>query len=71
MHVIHHLGGADPRSSARYVQLHPSWCAFIAFCEKLKFGELDRLKIQDGLPMMVEQVKKRVRFENGEIDDKE
>ena len=46
----------------RYVQVHPTWHAFIKLCESLEYGEIERLKIQDGLPMLAEEVKKKVRF---------
>ena len=41
---------------------HPSWVRFIRYCEDLKFGELTRLQIQDGLPISAEYVKKKVKF---------
>jgi len=42
--------------------LHPSWRAFIHYCEELKYGEIERLKIQDGLPVMAEVVEKKIKF---------
>jgi hypothetical protein len=44
--------------------LHPAWLAFIRFCADLKFGEIDRLSIQDGLPVLAEMTKKKVKFTN-------
>jgi hypothetical protein len=32
------------------------------YCEDLRFGELSRLQIQDGLPVSAECVRKKVRF---------
>lgn len=43
--------------------LHPAWAAFIDFCEDLGFGEIEKLKIQDGLPMIAESVKKKIHFQ--------
>ena len=42
--------------------LHPTWRAFILYCTELRHGEIELLKIQDGLPMLAEAVKKKVRF---------
>lgn len=39
------------------------WTQFIKFCEKLKFGEIEKLKIQDGVPIIAEKVTERVKFE--------
>ena len=41
---------------------HPSWRAFIRYCEELQYGEIEVLKIQDGLPVLAEVVKKKVKF---------
>jgi hypothetical protein len=46
----------------RLIPLHPSWYSFIQFCESLGYGEIEKLKIQDGLPMIAEEVKKKVKF---------
>ncbi len=42
--------------------LHPAWRAFLRFCGDLKHGEIERLRIQDGLPVLAEVVKKKVKF---------
>ena len=44
------------------VKVHPSWEAFIKYCTELKYGEVARLQIQDGLPTSAESVKQRIRF---------
>jgi len=49
----------------RHLRLHPAWFAFIKYCEEVGFGEIDRLKIQDGLPMIAEEVRKKVGFAKG------
>jgi hypothetical protein len=46
----------------RLIRIHPTWYTFIKYCEALKFGELEKLKIQDGLPLLAEEVKKKVMF---------
>ena len=42
--------------------IHPSWVRFIKVCEKMRFGELTRVCIQDGLPVLAEEVRKKVKF---------
>ncbi len=42
--------------------IHPAWYSFIKYCEALRYGEIDKIKIQDGLPMIAEEVKKKIKF---------
>ena len=42
--------------------LHPAWRAFIRYCADVHHGEIETLKIQDGLPVLAEVVKKKVKF---------
>ena len=42
--------------------LPPAWCEFIRFCTDLRHGEIERLSIQDGLPVIAEVTKKKVKF---------
>ena len=53
---------AAARTAAAEQPLHPAWRAFIRYCAELKHGEIELLKIQDGLPVLAEVVKKKVRF---------
>ncbi len=53
---------AEARNSEVAPGLHPAWEQFIRFCEELRFGELENVKIQDGLPVLVEVTTKKVRF---------
>lgn len=43
-------------------QLPPAWREFIRYCRDLGHGEIERLCIQDGLPVLAEVVKKKVKF---------
>lgn len=43
-------------------RLHPAWKTFVRFCTQLGHGEVERLKIQDGLPVLAEVTKKKVKF---------
>jgi hypothetical protein len=42
--------------------LPPAWREFIQFCRDLQHGEIERLSIQDGLPVLAEITKKKVKF---------
>jgi hypothetical protein len=46
----------------RVERLHSSWLAFIQYCAELQFGEIEKLKIQDGLPVLAEVVKEKIKF---------
>jgi len=46
--------------------LHKNWCEFIHYCEKIGFGEIQNLRIQDGVPKIAEVVKKKINFAKGE-----
>jgi len=46
----------------RLRQNHPAWIAFLRFCTELKHGEIERLSIQDGLPVIAEMTKKKIKF---------
>lgn len=42
--------------------LHPAWRAFVSYCAELKHGEIELLKIQDGLPVLAEVTTKKIKF---------
>jgi len=42
--------------------IHPAWLAFIRYCSELQHGEIEVLKIQDGLPVLAEVVRKKIKF---------
>jgi hypothetical protein len=43
-------------------QLSPVWREFIRFCRDLRHGEIERLSIQDGTPVLAEMIKRKVTF---------
>lgn len=61
-HVEPTRGDPQPVSSSGRSLLHPAWCAFMRFCMELGHGEIEQLKIQDGLPVLAEMTKKKVKF---------
>jgi hypothetical protein len=48
--------------SASAVRIHESWLTFIRYCTNLDHGEIERLKIQGGLPIMAEIIKEKIKF---------
>lgn len=52
-------GGGITRSTP---SVHPAWIEFVRFCEKLRHGDIERLKIQDGLPVLAELTTKKIKF---------
>lgn len=53
--------GTDERAGTVRV-LHPAWVAFMRYCTELRNGEIGRLSIQDGLPVLAEMTKKKIKF---------
>jgi hypothetical protein len=42
--------------------LPPAWREFIRYCRDLRHGEIERLSIQDGVPVLAEITKKKIKF---------
>jgi hypothetical protein len=42
-----------------------AWREFIRFCCELQYGEVERLVIQDGVPVLAEMTRKKVKFTGG------
>lgn len=42
--------------------LAPAWREFIRFCRELRHGEIERLSIQDGVPVLAELTRKKIKF---------
>lgn len=51
--------GPESRASAG---VHPAWLRLMRYCADLGHGEIEKLKIQDGLPMIAEVTTKKVKF---------
>ena len=56
-------------NTLRSVYVHANWFHFITLCEKLDFGEIENLKIQNGLPVVAEVVKKNINFSKKDLLD--
>ncbi len=50
---------SDKETSATRQML---WALFVRYCAELGHGEIEKLKIQDGVPVMAELTTKKVRF---------
>jgi len=42
--------------------IHPAWIALIRHCQTLGYGELERIKIQDGVPVLIEKSVERIKL---------
>jgi hypothetical protein len=42
--------------------VHPAWLRLIRFCTELGHGEIAKLKIQDGLPVIADVTTRKVKF---------
>jgi len=50
-------------SNGKPVQLiSEPWSRLIRFCQQLGHGEIERLKIQDGVPVIADVVREKVKF---------
>ena len=54
--------GSTSRDSKPEPSLHPAWAAFVRYCQQMGHGEIERLKIQDGIPVLVEVSRHKIRF---------
>ena len=50
---------SEPR---RIDGVHPAWQRLMRYCAELGHGEIEKLKIQDGLPMAAEVTTRKVKF---------
>jgi hypothetical protein len=57
-----HSAASQMTGSPRQASLHSAWLHFIRYCTELGHGEIEKLKIQDGLPMIAELAVKKIKF---------
>lgn len=50
-------GASQPRSG-----LHPAWLALIRHCMEMGYGEIERIRIQDGVPVLIEKSIERIKL---------
>lgn len=54
------LGNRMHEAQARGV--HPAWARLMEYCAELGHGEIEKLKIQDGVPVIADVVREKVKF---------
>jgi hypothetical protein len=54
--------GPTSKSDEPEASLHPAWLAFVRYCQEMGHGEIERLKIQDGIPVLVEVSRRKIKF---------
>jgi hypothetical protein len=59
---VENNGHADSRLHSATPNLHPAWQALIRLCREMGHGEIERIKIQDGLPVSAEVIRKKIRW---------
>ena len=42
--------------------VHPAWMRLMRYCAELGHGEIEKLKIQDGVPVIADVVRQKVKF---------
>jgi hypothetical protein len=52
----------DALHSANERLVHPAWLRLMRFCSELGHGEIAKLKIQDGLPVIADVTTRKVKF---------
>jgi hypothetical protein len=53
---------AAPGTNGPEGSLHPAWVAFVRYCQEMGYGEIERLKIQDGIPVLAEITREKIKF---------
>ena len=55
--LLHRTSGA--RAGA---DVHPAWVRLMRYCAELGHGEIEKLKIQDGVPVIADVIREKVKF---------
>jgi hypothetical protein len=55
--LLHRTSGARANEN-----VHPAWLRLMRYCAELGHGEIEKLKIQDGLPVIADVIRERVKF---------
>ncbi len=55
--LVHRASGT--RATA---DVHPAWLRLMRYCAELGHGEIEKLKIQDGVPVIADVVREKVKF---------
>ena len=60
--IGHSTQSRDAPHHAHERAVHPAWLRLIRFCSELGHGEIAKLKIQDGLPVIADVTTRKVKF---------
>ena len=52
----------NSHQNKRDIKIHPAWLALMRHCQEIGFGEIERLKIQNGVPVMAEKSIQRIKL---------
>lgn len=44
------------------MRIHPAWIELIRHCQKMRYGEISRMKIQDGIPVLIEKSVEKIKL---------
>lgn len=61
-HVLESRNSVAKETRCETESLHPAWIAFVRYCQQMGHGEIERLKIQDGIPVLVEVSRQKIKF---------
>jgi len=53
---------SKPDRQAAEEALHPAWRELRKLCESMGYGEIERLKIHDGVPVLAEITRQKVKL---------
>jgi hypothetical protein len=51
-----------PSETRMIASIHPAWLHLMRYCAELGHGEIEKLKIQDGVPVIADVVREKVKF---------
>lgn len=51
-----------PAPEMDWTSVPPAWQALIRYCRQIGHGEIERLSIQNGLPVLAQTVTKKIKF---------
>lgn len=54
--------GRENKSLKATGGIHPAWIALIRHCQAMGHGEIERIKIQDGVPVLIEKSVERIKL---------
>jgi hypothetical protein len=43
-------------------RISEEWVRLIQYCQELGYGEIEKLKIQDGVPVIADVVREKIKF---------